>query len=308
MDNPFFNQLSSCSTLSTSVNEQLYGTAPKTNLWVMVEYTNPFGSKALIESLIPERLQSHLTNLQKIVPGTRLVLIRRDQPRTDNQIAVFASISSADQQYLYEFHLSNYDEILSLDLQSLITGKIDIRENIRVDPIFLVCTNGKRDPCCSRLGYPVYQAMASQQGDSVWQTSHVGGHRFAANVICLPHGIYYGRVNPENAVSLMSDYQNQRLTPYLYRGRGCYDSQVQAAEYFFMESTSIESIDALQLIGSEEVGENRWEIKFLSRADKTRYKFIVAAEKSTFEIFESCSKPDKSSSRLQYHLVEWSKA
>ena len=307
MDNPFFNELSSCSSLSIAVHEQLFGTAPKTNLWLMVEYPNPPGSKALDESAIPEPVQTHLINLQRSVPATRLVLIRREQPSKENRIAVFASISSTDQPHLYEFHFSNYEEILSVDLQSLLTGEIEIRENIRVDPIFLVCTNGKRDPCCSRLGYPVYQAMASQPGDSVWQTSHVGGHRFAANVICLPHGIYCGRVNPENAVSLMSDYRNQRLTPYLYRGRGCYDARVQAAEYFFMEMTSIESIDALQILGSKQVGENRWEIKFLSRADKTHFNFIVAAEKSAFENFESCSKPDKSSSRLQYHLVDWSK-
>lgn len=307
MDNPLEKEISSCSTLSISVGEQLFGTAPKTNLWLMVEYRHPFGSKALDESAIPGLVQTHLTQLQKSIPALRLVLIRREAYSTDDRIVVFVSISTAEQPHLYEFKFSHYEDLLSIDLQSLLAGEIDMPDNSRKDPIFLVCTNGKRDPCCSKWGYPVYQAMASQLGDSVWQTSHVGGHRFAANVICLPHGIYYGRVNPEMSISLISDYLNQRLTPHLYRGRGCYEAQVQAAEHFFLEMTSIDSIDACQLSESRQVGENRWEIKFLSRTDETLYRFLVSAEESAFDTYESCSRPDKRSPRMQYHLEDWSK-
>ena len=306
LNNPFFDGLPSCSSFSTSANEQLYGTAPKTSFWLMVEYPHPPGNKALDESQVPEPIKMYLTDLQKSVPAMRLVLIRREQPGTNRRIAVFASISTAENPRLYEFKISSYAEIRSIDLQSLFDREIEMPENIRNDSIFLVCTNGKRDPCCSRLGYPVYQSMAAQQGDWVWQTSHVGGHRFAANVICLPHGIYCGRVNPENSISLIRDYRNQRLTPNVYRGRACYEAHIQAAEYFFMEKTSINSCDAIQLLGSEQIGENNWEIIFLSRTDENRYNFSVAAEKSAFEIYESCNRPDKSSSHLRFKLVDWS--
>ena len=33
----------------------------------------------------------------------------------------------------------------------------------------------------------------------MWQSSHIGGDRFAGNVVFLPEGLYYGRVEPAEA-------------------------------------------------------------------------------------------------------------
>ena len=48
------------------------------------------------------------------------------------------------------------------------------------DPVFLVCTHAKRSACCARFGAPLAQALAARQPRQVWETTHVGGHRFAA--------------------------------------------------------------------------------------------------------------------------------
>ena len=66
----------------------------------------------------------------------------------------------------------------------------------RSAPQYFVCTNGQRDLCCARFGLPTYAALRERVGERVWQTTHVGGHRFAPNVLTLPQAALYGRVQP----------------------------------------------------------------------------------------------------------------
>ncbi|HEU5385864.1 MAG TPA: sucrase ferredoxin [Streptosporangiaceae bacterium] len=47
----------------------------------------------------------------------------------------------------------------------------------------LVCTNGKRDRCCAVRGRPVAAAIADATGWDTWESSHLGGHRFAATAL-----------------------------------------------------------------------------------------------------------------------------
>lgn len=298
----------SCSALSIEVNEQLFGTAPLTKVWIALEYQSPAGRKALEDSAIPEAVKAYLSEIQKSVPATRLLLIRQETPKPHSKITSFVGLTAVQPPRLYEFHLSNYEELLELDIASILSGQAEWLENLRDKPLFLVCTNGKRDPCCAQWGRPVYSAMANHAADLVWQTSHLGGHRFAANVICLPHGIYYGRIRPEQAISLMIDYHNNRLTPQSYRGRAQYSPEVQVAEYYRLLKTSLVDVDAFQLRESHQTAANRWEVTFYSHGDGSQCSFEITAIDSAFSNFESCSKPENRSPRLQYQLERWSKS
>jgi hypothetical protein len=234
------------------------------------------------------------------------LLIRRANPKKNHGIKVFVGLPTSQQPLLYEFHFTIYEELLDLDLASLFSGNIELPEYLRKQPLFLVCTNAKRDPCCARWGRKVYLQMASLASDSVWQTSHVGGHRFAANVICLPHGIYNGRVRAEQATALIDDYRHNRLTLHSYRGRAHYTPEMQAAEYYLMEQTNILDIDSFQLLHSVQTAPYFWEVSFVSRANEVKYHLEISAQQSTFDTYESCSAPDKRAPRLQYQLEKWS--
>jgi hypothetical protein len=73
----------------------------------------------------------------------------------------------------------------------------------------LVCTHGSHDVCCSRFGYPLYEDLRQEYGAAsegrlrVWRTSHLGGHRFAPNLIDLPEGRYWGHLKPEALENLV---------------------------------------------------------------------------------------------------------
>jgi len=120
-------------------------------------------------------------------------------------------------------------------------------------PAFLVCTHGRRDPCCAARGWPVAVALTDAFPEQTWQCSHVGGDRFAANVVALPQGLYYGRVTAADAVELARSHVEGRVTLPSLRGRSCFPPSVQAAQHFARRELAVDEIDALHPAGTERI-------------------------------------------------------
>lgn len=297
----------SCSLASRSANEQLCGTAPQTLYWLLLEYPYPVGEKAFEESHIPAPVKEYLSNVIKSVRHSRLLIIRRPGTGKPKGINLFVCISSETNPQLYQIHLSSYEEILSLDIYNIWKERPQLNLWLRTTPLFLVCTNGKRDPCCARLGLPLYSQMTSYAGTTVWQTSHVGGHRFAPNVILLPPGIYYGRVETNQCQRLIETSQNRSVLLDILRGRSCYPPEVQVAEYFLRRETGIIQIEAFTLLSKQQIDTYQWLIFFRSLLNHSVYNVHIRSTNSDFEVFESCKTPDQRSKRIQYHLVSWGK-
>ena len=61
-------------------------------------------------------------------------------------------------------------------------------------PLLLVCTHSKRDLCCAMYGRPLAAGLASNPNyaQAVWETSHLGGHRFAPTAVQLPTAGFMG--------------------------------------------------------------------------------------------------------------------
>lgn len=96
--------------------------------------------------------------------------------------------------------------------------------------LYLVCTHAKKDPCCAMLGRPVASALGAAGRAEVWETTHVGGDRFAANLVALPQGVYFGRLEPESAARTVDAFERGLVLPENYRGRCTDSSPAQAAE------------------------------------------------------------------------------
>jgi len=114
--------------------------------------------------------------------------------------------------------------------------------------LVLVCGHGTRDPCCALHGTAVYAALADRLGDEeLWISSHQGGHRFAANVLVLPAGLQFGRVEPGAAPYVVARALSGRIELDRYRGRTCYASSTQAAERAVREAEALEGVADLRL-------------------------------------------------------------
>ncbi len=119
---------------------------------------------------------------------------------------------------------------------------------------YLVCTNGARDPCCAIRGPAVALALERARPGQVFECSHLGGHRFAANVLVLPDGLCFGRLDPRAAVALADELEAGRLPLDHLRGRTAYDSEQQAAEIAARRALGLTGLGDLRLVevsGSE---------------------------------------------------------
>jgi hypothetical protein len=88
-----------------------------------------------------------------------------------------------------------------------------------VENLFLICTNGRHNVCCARLGTPLARALREELGDAVWETTHLGGDRYSANMVCLPDGLYYGDLAVTDGFAAATRYVRGEVWLKRYRGR-----------------------------------------------------------------------------------------
>jgi len=111
---------------------------------------------------------------------------------------------------------------------------------------YLVCTNGARDPCCAIRGPAVAHALARELPGRVYECSHLGGHRFAANVLVLPDGLCFGRLDARSAVGLAAELEAGRLPLDHLRGRTALEPESQAAEILVRRRLGLKRLDDLR--------------------------------------------------------------
>ncbi|MBV7327540.1 hypothetical protein KFU94_04615 [Chloroflexi bacterium TSY] len=270
-----------CSQASCEDNEQIFGTAvSETTIWLALEYPYAWGAKALAECALESDVKSHLENWQEQIPGVRLQMIKRDSLSTstpdvvyqlpEQEISFFVGLVHEESSRLFRFSLNKYSDLLDIDLVSLISGGgqsaylVSQGKALEIeDSLYLVCTNGKRDRCCAKWGLPIYHEFADLLPDAAWQTTHIGGHRFAATMVCLPSGVVYGRLQPGEARKVVdADLNGAIYRLDRYRGRSCYNQIVQAAAYYLHRETGSLQLETLRFINLASTEENQWTVRF----------------------------------------------
>ena len=83
------------------------------------------------------------------------------------------------------------------------------REDTSDSRDILVCTHGSHDTCCGTVGYPIYDRLRNEYArrqDSnlrVFRVSHLGGHRFAPNLVDMPEGRNWVRMGVDDLDALL---------------------------------------------------------------------------------------------------------
>lgn len=113
---------------------------------------------------------------------------------------------------------------------------------------YLVCTNGARDQCCAIRGAAVVKALAAARPGAVYESSHLGGHRFAANLLVLPDGLCFGRLDVRSAVALVDELDAGRLPLEHFRGRTSLTEERQAAEVLVRRELGLERLDDVTFV------------------------------------------------------------
>lgn len=259
-----------CSQMSSRSGEHLYGTALEVKNWFLLEYSGVWKRDAFPQSALPEEVKEHLGGFLSSFEESRIQLIGGPGPSSGDPAFYYAH-SSEFSPKLYKFEIEKYEDILSIDLGELVESG-EIEKFSCEERLALVCTHGARDGCCAVAGSGVYKELLKKEGISAWRTTHVGAHRFAANIVMLPEGIYYGRVNGENLEDIVSSHLRGEIFLDCYRGRSCFSQTSQVSDYFLRKE--------IEKLGIYDI---RWEFE-KDREDYTAVEFGVEGETTVYSI------------------------
>ena len=234
-----------CSTASRTAEEELAGTASTVRAFLLLEAPGPWGVQALRDSRLPEGCRDWLLSLERR-HRVRPLLVRRPGRPVRGPVRVFAVHAGVERSWVGTRAFESVDDLCSLDVAGLADGPLASFEH-HPGQLLLVCTHGRHDACCAERGRPFAAALAQQAPAETWEVSHIGGDRFAANVLALPSGHYYGRLEPEDAAGFAAALRNGRLDLAHLRGRSAYPFAVQAAEVHLRRHLDEPRADAVRL-------------------------------------------------------------
>lgn len=237
-------------------NEPLYGTIKSANVWLLLEYNGVYTNDAWEDARIPDEVKAKLDDY----PDSRPLLIRQPDQinEIDRIISLFVINSVADTPAIYHLELQSYSDILNVNIDDVLAGKVIPATN---EPLYVICTNGKRDICCSKYGIALYNAMSRRAQHHVWQSSHIGGHRFAGTMYCFPHAICYGFLNEDDADRVVRSYTHKQILLDKLRGHAIYDKPIQVAEYFLRRELDNDTLDAVKYLSHDKTDDS-WSVRF----------------------------------------------
>ncbi|MBC8070696.1 MAG: hypothetical protein IAG13_20365 [Deltaproteobacteria bacterium] len=254
-----------CALASLAIGEPLHGTAAgHTDAWLLIEHAGSWGSKAWQQAPIPEAARAHVDAWEHACPTARVQLIKRDDTRARGDLRVFLASSRQSQPIVAAVCIPRLDDLCSIDLDAafaaLQAGELPAGATAAARPLALVCTNGKRDRCCAKWGVPVFDAIRGRDDVDVWQTTHLGGHRYAATMLWLPEGLCYGRVATSEVGGLLDAALARRIAPLeRLRGRTCLGEAGQAAESMLRHDHDALGFDDVVVRSEQRVG-NDWRV------------------------------------------------
>lgn len=248
-----------CADESRENDEPLFATASRVDHWLLVEYRSLWSHDAVAGSGLSEQVKAYLREQVAARRRTRLLFIRSRARRGVPGLVAYSGSSCEGRVELRHVAVDAYPDLLGVDLAGGAGEPVE-------HPLLLVCTHGKHDPCCARYGRPLYDALADElEADWVWQSTHVGGDRFAGNLVALPQGLYYGRVERSTAGAVLDETLAERVHLDLYRGRSCFSFAVQAAERAIRLDTGLLGIDDIGLVAAHRRDDGAWTVAMSAR-------------------------------------------
>lgn len=216
-----------CSVRSAAIAEPMIATAPPTARWLLLEVPRAWPDKILKS---PE-LSGWVSALNSVVESRsgRVLFIRRPGRVPERIERAYVVIDAATRtEASGTWHPGSVE--LRADLAEAVahfeaTTPLPHPAQTRL----LVCAHGQHDQCCAVRGRPVAALLADRWSQEVWECSHLGGDRFGANVLVLPDGTYFGRLDSENAVDVLANHLAGETDPRFLRGVTTQDPRVQAA-------------------------------------------------------------------------------
>ena len=260
-----------CATAARDRVDPVHATAPPSDRLFLVEVPGPWGRTALTDSRLDRYASGRLADRAQAA-GVRVLLVRRPARRSGPPASAVRRWALADTRPGREVvrwgSWEHEHELLEVDLEP----PDQPPEPDGPQQLALVCAHGRHDVCCALRGRPVAFALEASAPDwDVWECSHLGGDRFAANVLLVPTGDLFGSLDPVSAVATIRAYDEGRLLPGHHRGRIGRPMVEQAALHHAALALDEDRRDALQVLhtaGADDV----WTVDLVAAGRRFRVR------------------------------------
>lgn len=253
-----------CAFAAERRGDPMSGTAAPARGMLLVEQPGPWGRQALVQSRLDRDVGAAL-GARANAAALRVLLIRRPGRREQAAVGTPRRWALVDSRPGHEVtrwgRFVDDADLLGLPLDGSAGAP-------SYEPFYLVCTHGRHDACCAIRGRPVAAALARSRPGAVWECSHLGGDRFAANLVVLPHGLYYGRVSPQTAPQVAAAHERGEVVVPLLRGRTVFSPVVQAAQQHARLTLGRLAVEALPPRRTEPLGQGRWRVTLADGPDQ----------------------------------------
>jgi hypothetical protein len=235
-----------CADASIARDEGVVATASQVRAWLLVEVHGAWGIDATADSHLGVHLpHGWKADLQR--RGIRPICIRPPErgpePETARVFFVVAARPGRTEGIVWRRTLPTLAAVRHVTDALRIDEAPDGWER-HDGRLVLVCTNGKHDQCCANRGRPVVRHLRdSRWAAEVWECSHIGGDRFAANLLVLPDSLYFGRMEPDEAEQLLDAHAEGQIALEWFRGRSTLRFPEQAAEHALRLHLGVRGID-----------------------------------------------------------------
>lgn len=232
----------------------MIGTAPPAQTFLAVEMPGPWGANAIRESRASS--PALVSTARRVASsGGRMVVVRRFDRRSASRghLRWFWADCRPGKEALRTGLSPDYDDLLRLRLD----GSDGDSES---EPLWLCCTHSKHDRCCAEEGRVVFRDLEDMTPGRVWESSHLGGCRFAGNVVVLPHGLYYGRVSTADVPALVAAHARGEVVREHLRGRSSLASPAQAASRLVSDRLGVTSLAAIEVGDPSPADGGRWSV------------------------------------------------
>lgn len=247
-----------CADAARARGDGLAGTAPHGVRWILVEWRGGWPVNGF-DGLDLDPQVKDLVYTAAQAARARVLLIRRHgRARAGDTSARRWAVLHHEPDGAHRQHWGTWNR--DADLAGIVDG-LDAPGELGRPPVILVCAHGRHDTCCALRGLPVARALGAHRPGLVWECTHVGGDRFAANVLVAPDGVYYGGLDAASAVTAVDDHLADRIHADHLRGYTDLFPPQQAAVAAALRRFGPAARTAYTVAGTVRAEEHRWRVR-----------------------------------------------
>ncbi|CAM4015161.1 sucrase ferredoxin [Janibacter anophelis] len=245
-----------CSLAALARGDVPVGTAVPARYWMVVAHPGPWPAKPIEAAGIADVAEELSAAMGRF--GARLQLIRR-HGRLEGELVE----ADGEPVFLVDVRRGLVGRASWQRPEDLVelAARFDDLPDPTSEPLVLVCTHGRKDVCCAIDGRVVAAVLDDALPGAVWETTHLGGDRFAGNVVLLPEGSQYGRLDGDVAAQVVLDHFDGRVDLDRWRGRCSWHPAAQAAVHDVLGSDPDVRLPDIAPPHVEATGDDAWTVR-----------------------------------------------